>query len=130
MLNLRQGLFDKDLMAEVDVDADQFPHLVEAGTLLGSVRRKWHKQYDIPETDVITTATHDTASAVVGTPGFGENWAFLSSGTWSLLGAELNTPENGLAAFKENYTNEWGAYGTYRFLKKHYGLVDHPKSQS
>lgn len=122
MLNLRQGLFDKDLMAEVDVDADQFPHLVEAGTLLGSVRRKWHKQYDIPETDVITTATHDTASAVVGTPGFGENWAFLSSGTWSLLGAELNTPENGLAAFKENYTNEWGAYGTYRFLKNIMGL--------
>ncbi|MFD1319035.1 rhamnulokinase [Loigolactobacillus zhaoyuanensis] len=122
MLNLRQGLFDKDLMSEVNVEADQFPHLVEAGTLLGSVRRKWHKQYDIPETDVITTATHDTASAVVGTPGFGDNWAFLSSGTWSLLGAELNTPENGLDAFRENYTNEWGAYGTYRFLKNIMGL--------
>ncbi|ATO56304.1 rhamnulokinase [Loigolactobacillus coryniformis subsp. coryniformis] len=122
MLNLRQGLFDKDLMSEVSVEADQFPHLVEAGTLLGSVRRKWRKRYDIPETDVITTATHDTASAVVGTPGFGDNWAFLSSGTWSLLGAELNTPENGLAAFRENYTNEWGAYGTYRFLKNIMGL--------
>lgn len=122
MLNLRQGLFDKDLMDEVDVEADQFPHLVEAGTLLGSVRRKWHKRYDLPDTDVITTATHDTASAVVGTPGFGENWAFLSSGTWSLLGAELDTPENGLDAFKENYTNEWGAYGTYRFLKNIMGL--------
>lgn len=122
MLNLRQGLFDKDLMSEVDVEEDQFPHLVEAGTLLGSVRRKWRKRYDIPETDVITTATHDTASAVVGTPGFGDNWAFLSSGTWSLLGAELNTPENGLAAFRENYTNEWGAYGTYRFLKNIMGL--------
>ncbi|QEA54340.1 rhamnulokinase [Loigolactobacillus coryniformis] len=122
MLNLRQGLFDKDLMSEVNVEADQFPHLVEAGTLLGAVRRKWRKCYDIPETDVITTATHDTASAVVGTPGFGDNWAFLSSGTWSLLGAELNTPENGLAAFRENYTNEWGAYGTYRFLKNIMGL--------
>ena len=122
MLNLRQGLFDKDLMSEVNVEADQFPHLVEAGTLLGAVRRKWRKRYDIPETDVITTATHDTASAVVGTPGFGDNWAFLSSGTWSLLGAELNTPENGLAAFRENYTNEWGAYGTYRFLKNIMGL--------
>ena len=122
MLNLRQGLFDKDLMEKVDVDADQFPHLVEAGTVLGDIRRKWHKQYDIPETTVITTATHDTASAVVGTPGIGDNWAFLSSGTWSLLGTELNTPENGLAAFKENYTNEWGAYGTYRFLKNIMGL--------
>lgn len=122
MLNLRQGLFDKDLMDEVSVEVDQFPHLVEAGTMLGSVRRKWHKAYDIPETEVITTATHDTASAVIGTPGVGDDWAFLSSGTWSLLGAELNTPENGLAAFHENYTNEWGAYGTYRFLKNIMGL--------
>lgn len=122
MLNLRQGLFDKDLMNEVHVDEDQFPHLVEAGTPLGHIRRKWHKAYDLPETDVITVATHDTASAVLGTPGLTNNWAFLSSGTWSLLGAEINTPENGLAAFKENYTNEWGAYGTYRFLKNIMGL--------
>ncbi|WP_461213748.1 rhamnulokinase [Lacticaseibacillus sp. GG6-2] len=122
MLNLRHGLFDQELMAKVDVEESQFPELVEAGTQLGSVRRKWHKQYDLPETDVITVATHDTASAVIGTPGKGDNWAFLSSGTWSLLGAELNTPENGPLAYKENYTNEWGAYGTYRFLKNIMGM--------
>ena len=122
MLNLRQGLFDKDLLKEVNVAQDQFPALVESGTPLGKISHKWHVQYDIPETDVITVATHDTASAVVGTPGFGNHWAFLSSGTWSLLGAELNTPENGQDAFKENYTNEWGAYGTYRFLKNIMGL--------
>ncbi len=122
MLNLRQGLFDKDLAKSVNVSQDQFPHLVDAGTVLGSVSHKWHVKYDIPETEVITVATHDTASAVVGTPGKGDNWAFLSSGTWSLLGAELNVPENGLDAFAENYTNEWGAYGTYRFLKNIMGL--------
>ena len=83
---------------------------------------KWHTQYDIPEVEVVTVATHDTASAVVGTPGEGDRWAFLSSGTWSLLGTELNVPENGLQAFHENYTNEWGAYGTYRFLKNIMGL--------
>lgn len=122
MLNLRQGLFDKDLLKEVNVAQDQFPQLVESGTPLGKISHKWHMKYDIPDTDVITVATHDTASAVIGTPGLGDHWAFLSSGTWSLLGAELNTPENGQDAFKENYTNEWGAYGTYRFLKNIMGL--------
>lgn len=122
MLNLRVGLFDKDLLAKVNVSPDQFPRLVESGTVLGNLGHKWHRQFDLPETEVITVATHDTASAVVGTPGQGDRWAFLSSGTWSLLGTELNVPENGLAAFHENYTNEWGAYGTYRFLKNIMGL--------
>lgn len=122
MLNLRVGLFDKDLLAEVNVSEEQFPHLVESGTVLGNVSYHWHKKYDIPNVEVVTVATHDTASAVVGTPGQGDRWAFLSSGTWSLLGTELNVPENGLQAFHENYTNEWGAYGTYRFLKNIMGL--------
>lgn len=122
MLNLRVGLFDKDLLGKVNVSQDQFPRLVESGSVLGNVSHKWHTQYDIPEVEVVTVATHDTASAVVGTPGEGDRWAFLSSGTWSLLGTELNVPENGLQAFHENYTNEWGAYGTYRFLKNIMGL--------
>lgn len=122
MLNLREGLFDQDLLAKVNVYPEQFPKLVESGTLLGPIRHKWRVRYDLPECDVITVATHDTASAVVGTPGIGNDWAFLSSGTWSLLGKELNVPENGSDAFRENYTNEWGAYGTYRFLKNIMGL--------
>lgn len=122
MLNLREGLFDKDLLAKVNVYPEQFPRLVESGTALGPIRHKWRLEYDLPDCDVITVATHDTASAVVGTPGQGDDWAFLSSGTWSLLGKELNIPENGPEAFQENYTNEWGAYGTYRFLKNIMGL--------
>jgi rhamnulokinase len=122
MLNLREGLFDENLLDKVNVSQDQFPRLVEAGTILGNVRHKWHTLYNLPETEVVTVATHDTASAVLGTPGQGDHWAYLSSGTWSLLGTELNVPENGELAFKGNYTNEWGAYGTYRFLKNIMGL--------
>lgn len=122
MLNLREGLFDHDLLNEVNVKTEQFPRLVESGTTLGNVRYKWHKKYDLPKTEVITVATHDTASAVLGSLVDGKNWAFLSSGTWSLLGTELNTPENGAEAYVANYTNEWGAYGTYRFLKNIMGL--------
>ena len=122
MLSLREGLFDQNLLKEVNVRQDQFPKLVDAGTPLGKLDRLKFPDYDLPATDVITVATHDTASAVVGTPGMGHHWAFLSSGTWSLLGTELNVPENGPEAFQENYTNEWGAYGTYRFLKNIMGL--------
>ncbi|VDG22546.1 rhamnulokinase [Lactiplantibacillus mudanjiangensis] len=122
MLNLRGGLFDKDLLSKINVHDEQFAKLVEAGTYLGPVMTDWMDTFDLPITDVITVATHDTASAVVGTPAVGHDWAFLSSGTWSLLGTELNVPENGRQAFHENYTNEWGAYGTYRFLKNIMGL--------
>lgn len=122
MLNLRENLFDADLLEKVHVQANQFPRLVDAGTPLGFIQPKWTEKYTIPNCEVITVATHDTASAVVGTPGKGKDWAFLSSGTWSLLGKELSTPEIGVEAYKENYTNEWGAYGTYRFLKNIMGL--------
>ena len=122
MLNLREGLFDQDLLKKVNVSPEQFPKLVESGTVLGSIKASWLKKYDLPETQVVTVATHDTASAVLGAPGQGENWAYLSSGTWSLIGTELNVPENGELAFENNYTNEWGAYGTYRFLKNIMGL--------
>ena len=122
MLNLREGLFDHDLLKKVNVYPDQFPKLVDAGTVLGNLSTAWYQKYDLPQTEVITVATHDTASAVVGTPGIGQHWAYLSSGTWSLLGSELNVPENGIEAYRHNYTNEWGAYGTYRFLKNIMGL--------
>lgn len=122
MLSLREGLFDKNLLEEVNVKPEQFPKLVDAGTPLGKLDKSKFPDYDLPDTDIITVATHDTASAVVGSPGMGHHWAYLSSGTWSLIGTELNVPENGPEAFKENYTNEWGAYGTYRFLKNIMGL--------
>lgn len=123
MLNFRERLFDRDLLKKANIRSSQFPDLVEPGTVLGEIKDEWKKTYDLPEKcRIITVATHDTASAVVGTPGSGDHWAFLSSGTWSLLGMELNVPEVSQEAFKENYTNEWGAYGTYRFLKNIMGL--------
>ncbi|BDR55591.1 rhamnulokinase [Xylocopilactobacillus apis] len=122
MLSLREGLFDHDLLKKVNVHQEQFPKLTDAGTVLGNLLDQWYQEFDLPQTEVVTVATHDTASAVIGTPGIGQHWAYLSSGTWSLLGTELNVPENGEKAYQQNYTNEWGAYGTYRFLKNIMGL--------
>ena len=122
MLNLRAGLFDSQLLSELGLQADKFAPLVDAGTYLGPIKAKLRTKYDLPQVRVVTVASHDTASAVVGTPAVGDNWAFLSSGTWSLLGTELKVPENGPQAYQANYTNEWGAYGTYRFLKNIMGM--------
>ncbi|WP_036063895.1 rhamnulokinase [Listeria fleischmannii] len=122
MLNLREQLFDTDLLAHLNIDPCKFAKLTDAGTPLGHLLPKWYAEFDLPQCEVITVATHDTASAVVGTPLSGENPAFLSSGTWSLLGMELQAPITSERAFQENYTNEWGAYGTYRFLKNIMGL--------
>ena len=72
---------------------------------------------------VVTPAAHDTASAVAAVPATGDqNWAFLSSGTWSLLGAELDSPINSSAAREIPFTNERGVQGTIRFLKNIAGL--------
>lgn len=124
MLNIRAELFDDDLLNAINVQADLFPPLVDAGTRLGSVQEKWYDQYDIPKAEVVTVASHDTASAVLGVPSMNQkgNWAYISSGTWSLIGVESKVPINTPKAFENNFTNEWGAYGTYRFLKNIMGM--------
>lgn len=123
MLNLRSSLFDKELMSLVNVTQNLFAPLVDPGTYLGHVQKKWENQYDIPNVKVITVASHDTASAVLGVPAAAnKSWAYLSSGTWSLIGIETKKPINSKEAYQYNFTNEWGAYGTYRFLKNIMGL--------
>lgn len=72
--------------------------------------------------DVIVPACHDTGSAVVGVPTTTKNYAYLSSGTWSLLGIEVDEPIINDAAYEANLTNEGGVYGTYRLLKNIMGL--------
>src|SRR5207253_10683525 len=71
---------------------------------------------------VIATATHDTGSAVAGVPAQGKAWAYISSGTWSLMGAELDAPLINEKALQHNFTNEGGVGGTTRFLKNIMGL--------
>ena len=89
-----------------------FPRLVEAGTCLG----------DSEGYPVYASASHDTAAAVAGCPGQGEDWAFLSSGTWSLLGVEVATPVVTKAALDAKLSNELGVAGTTRLLRNIIGL--------
>lgn len=122
LLNIESAELDEDLLALINLKRSQFPVLVQAGTRIGALKNEWFSEFDLPEVDVLAVGSHDTASAVAGTPGIGENWAFLSSGTWSLLGMELNEPLVSTETFSENYTNEGGVYGTTRFLKNIMGM--------
>ena len=100
-----------------------FPHMVEPGTILGTLREELARRTGInPRTPVIASAGHDTASAVASVPAVTDSWAYLSSGTWSLLGIELSVPVLTEEAMHANFTNEGGVKGTTRFLKNIIGL--------
>jgi rhamnulokinase len=96
--------------------------LIQPGTALGPLRASIVAETGINAAPVIAPASHDTASAVVAVPASASSWAYISSGTWSLMGVELKQPLVGDAALEANFTNEGGAGGTTRFLKNIMGL--------
>jgi len=124
MINLASNDYDEQLLELVGAKREQFAPLTEPGVILGGLLPSLQQQYDLPECQCIVAPTHDTASAVVGVPvtASSKPWAYISSGTWSLLGMELTTPLNDERAKALNYTNERGAYNTYRFLKNIMGM--------
>lgn len=121
-LNVHSQDYDADLLKIAGIRRDQLPPLLETGQVIGEIRPELYKDYDFPKAEVIAVATHDTGSAVVGVPTTTENWAYISSGTWSLIGVENKEALTNAEAFAHNFTNEWGAYHTYRFLKNISGM--------
>lgn len=115
------GRWATDLLDHLSIPTGMLPPVVEPGTVLGEVLPEWRG--DLGAVRVIAPATHDTGSAVVATPvSNGEGWAYISSGTWSLVGAELQQPVMTAEALSANWTNEGGVFGTTRFLKNVMGL--------
>ncbi len=110
--NPRTQAWDTDTLSALGIPTDILPEIVPPGTRLG----------DYQGVPVIAPATHDTGSAVVAVPSRDENYAYLSSGTWSLFGLEIPQPIITDAAFDAAITNEGGAYGTYRLLQNVMGL--------
>ena len=121
MINHACKDWDRELLKIAGVRPEQFAPFAHAGHILGDVLQKWHDIYDIPDCKVIVAPSHDTAAAVAAAPGKGD-WAFLSSGTWSVLGMELNEPIVTDEALLANYSNEGGIGNTYRFLKNIMGM--------
>ena len=97
--------------------------IVEPGTVLGPLSDKIIAETGLRDVPVIATAGHDTASAVAAVPAEeGGPWAYISSGTWSLVGVEAPAPVISPASLAANFTNEGGVGGTVRFLKNVCGL--------
>jgi rhamnulokinase len=115
LLNL-DGTWDRDLFAAAGLKQIWMQPPVQAGTVLGEAR------IGNSAAKVVAGSTHDTASAVVGTPFEAETEAFLSSGTWSLMGVESVVPYASEQALKWNFSNEGGFRRRYRVLKNIMGL--------
>ncbi len=96
--------------------------IVVPGTVLGPLSDKLIAETGYRDVPVIATAGHDTASAVAAVPAEGGNWAYISSGTWSLVGVEETAPVISPASLRANFTNEGGVGRTVRFLKNVTGL--------
>lgn len=92
------------------------------GTVLGPLRTQVATETGLNPVPVILPASHDTGSAVAAVPARGASWAYISSGTWSLMGAEVPAPLVHEAALQHNFTNEGGVDGTVRLLKNIMGL--------
>jgi rhamnulokinase len=99
-----------------------FPKIVPGGTVLGPVTGALQSHPALQHAQVIATCSHDTGAAIAAVPARDGGWAYLSSGTWSLLGAELTAPIFTDAAREAGFTNEVGLGGTIRFLKNIAGL--------
>jgi len=126
LFDVRAGAWSQDVIRAAGDDPARWPPIVNPGTVLGPV---------LPDVLpaalrgtgnpplVVASCSHDTAAAVAAVPASGdEPWAYISSGTWSLVGAELRAPILTAAARRAGFTNEAGLDGTVRFLKNRTGM--------
>jgi len=114
-----------DLLGKFGIPTAMLPEVVQPGSELGILRESVMQRTGLGKVRVVAPATHDTGSAVAAVPTAGTgtgNWAYISSGTWSLLGVELSAPNLSRRSVELNLTNEGGVDGTYRLLKNIMGL--------
>ncbi|MFH1824738.1 MAG: rhamnulokinase family protein [Candidatus Firestonebacteria bacterium] len=113
----------KDLLRKMKIPTHIMPDVIFPGIKIGNLLKSISNETSLTNVKVCAPASHDTGSAVVSVPStYNENWAYLSSGTWSLLGVEIKEPIINKESYELNFTNEGGAFGTYRFLKNIMGL--------
>ncbi len=110
------------LIAQFGFPKRLFPEIVAPGTRLGPLLPQIERETGAGPMEVVATCSHDTGAAVAAVPAVGLDWAFLSSGTWSLIGIELPAPLINDEVRASNFTNEAGFGGTTRFLKNISGL--------
>ena len=111
-----------DLVQRFELPANILGTVIQPGTMLGPLRTAVASDTGVGSVPVIAPATHDTAAAVAAVPAHGNSWAYISSGTWSLMGVEIPGPLINEKTQQINFTNEGGVGGTIRLLKNIMGL--------
>lgn len=118
----RAGNWSGPLLQAMGIPARIFPQVIKPGTVLGPLCAPVAEETGARELQVIAPGTHDTGSAVAAVPAEGQNFAWISSGTWSIMGALVDAPVITPASLAHNFTNEGGVDGTFRFSKNVAGL--------
>ncbi|WP_274650437.1 rhamnulokinase [Paenibacillus humicola] len=120
--NPTTGGWDDRLLAAAGVSRKLLPDPVRPGTPVGRLSQPVAEELGVTAIPLIAVGEHDTASAVAAVPAAGPDFAYLSCGTWSLMGTEVQAPVLTPEALRHNFTNEGGVYNTYRLLKNIMGL--------
>ena len=122
MLDPRTGDLSEKLIESVGMKRSQFGRMVQPGTKIGVLTEEVQKMTGLGAVPVIAVAGHDTGAAVAAVPAKNEQFAYLSSGTWSLMGIETKDSIINDRSYELNFTNEGGIEGTTRFLKNICGM--------
>jgi len=122
LFNPRERKWSRQLIEKFGLPARVFPKLVQSGTRLGPLLGGIGDEMGLHDAQVVAGCSHDTAAAVAAVPAEGRDWCYLSSGTWSVMGIELEEPIINPSSRAYGFANEMGYGGTIRFLKNIVGL--------
>lgn len=122
MIDLCSREWSEEIFREADLSLELAPKIVPPGTRVGKLSGPLQKLEAFRDTDLIAPACHDTASAIAGIPALGEDWAYISSGTWSLVGALTRQPVDSVAVRADNFTNLGAVGGANCFHKNVNGM--------
>jgi rhamnulokinase len=122
ILNPATRQFEASLLEAIGLSSSLLHPLVDPGTVIGTLTDALAEETGLGNVPVVAVAGHDTASAVLAVPAENKHIAYLSSGTWSLMGVETEAPILTEESFEKNFTNEGGVEGTTRFLKNITGM--------
>ena len=122
LVSLGSHSWCREIFEELGLDLTAAPEIVPSGTIIGALEGELARLPQFKSTKIIVPACHDTASAIAAIPATGNDWAFISSGTWSLVGTVLDAPNVSAEAQTMNFTNLGGIGGNICFLKNVNGM--------
>ncbi len=115
-------LWEPKLFKALGIDMSMMSNIINPGNIISEIHPFIARNAGLDPFPVASVCSHDTASAIVAIPATGEDWAYISSGTWSLMGVENRRPVISKKSFEFNFSNEGGPQGTFNFLKNIMGL--------